>query len=141
MLIGEVAKMTNLSKDGIRHYEALGLVVSTPRVAGSRVYRDYDISVPKRVEQIRQMQQLGFELKEMKPILDAYEASGPIPKETVIAFLQDRLKVIRGKIDELRIVEESIRNKLDGYLADVAAADCSPKAAPLKRHRQAGSVS
>jgi hypothetical protein len=31
------------------------------------VYRDYDISVLERVEQIRQMQQLGFELKEMKP--------------------------------------------------------------------------
>jgi MerR family copper efflux transcriptional regulator len=140
MLIGEVAKMANLSKDGIRHYEALGLVVSTPRTAGSRVCRDYDISVLRRVEQIRQMQQLGFELKEMKPVLDAYEASRPIPKETVIAFLQDRIEVIRGKIDELKVVEAFIKKKLDGYLADIAA-DCSAGAVPPTQRRQVASVS
>ena len=31
MLIGELAKVSGLSKDGIRHYEAMGLIASAPR--------------------------------------------------------------------------------------------------------------
>lgn len=140
MLIGEVAKMANLSKDGIRHYEQLGLIVSSPRKAGGRIYRDYDFSVLEKIENIRQMQQLGFSLKEMGPVFEAYEAAKPVPKETTIAFLQERLKVIRGKIDELKVVEAYINKKLEGYLADIAV-DCSPRGAPSKRRRQIANVS
>ncbi|WP_366927440.1 MerR family transcriptional regulator [Martelella sp.] len=42
MLIGDLARLSGLSKDGIRHYEEMGIVRSLPRQAGSRVYRDYD---------------------------------------------------------------------------------------------------
>ena len=140
MLIGEVAKMANLSKDGIRHYEQLGLIVSSPRKAGGRIYRDYDFSVLEKIENIRQMQQLGFSLKEMGPVFKAYEAAKPVPKETMIAFLQERLKVIRGKIDELKVVEAFIKKKLDSYFADIAV-DCSPRGAPPKRRRQIASAS
>lgn len=86
------------------------------------------------------MQQLGFSLKEMGPVFEAYEAAKPVPKETLIAFLQERLKVIRGKIDELKVVEAFIKKKLDGYLADIAV-DCSPRGAPPRRRRRIASAS
>ncbi|WP_210253203.1 MerR family transcriptional regulator [Beijerinckia sp. L45] len=40
MLINDVARMAGMSKDGIRHYEEMGLISSSARQAGSRVYRD-----------------------------------------------------------------------------------------------------
>ena len=117
MLIGEVARLANLSKDGVRHYEQLGLITSTPRKAGGRIYRDYDFSVLEKIENIRGLQQLGFSLKEMGPLFEAYEAIMPVPKETMIGFLEERLTVIRGKISELQDVEAFIGKKLDIYRA------------------------
>src|ERR1700760_4428736 len=117
MLIGEVAKLANLSKDGVRHYEQLGLIASTPRQAGVRIYRDYDLSVLEKIENIRGLQQLGLSLKEMGPLFDTYEAIMPVPKAMMIGFLEERLAVIRGKIDELKVVEDFIGKKLDIYRA------------------------
>ena len=137
MLIGEVAKLANLSKDGIRHYEHLGLIVSSPRQAGRRIYRDYDFSVLEKIENIRQMQQLGFSLKEMGPVFEAYEAAKPVPKQTVIAFLDERLAVIRGKMDDLRRVEAYICKKLDTYRADLEP-ECGQGKPRRKRVSDAG---
>jgi len=137
MLIGQLSKMANLSKDGIRHYEEMGLIASTPRTAGQRIYRDYDVAVLERIEQIRQMRQLGFSLKEVEPILRAYEEFGPFPKKTVVAFLEQRLAVIRNKIDELRGIEAYINKKLDGYRADLAPACADGKAAFTRRRQHA----
>jgi hypothetical protein len=39
VLINEIAKMAGLSKDGICHYEELGLITSVPRRVGSKTYR------------------------------------------------------------------------------------------------------
>ena len=36
MLIGELAKAARVSKDTIRHYDALGLLITSERQAGSR---------------------------------------------------------------------------------------------------------
>jgi DNA-binding transcriptional MerR regulator len=141
MLIGQLAKMANLSKDGIRHYEEMGLIVSTPRMAGQRVYRDYDLAVLERIEQIRQMQQLGFSLKEMGPILRAYEEFGPFPTETVVAFLEERLKVIRKRMDELQGVEAYISKKLAGYRADLTAGCGTGTVVNSGRRRRAVSAS
>ena len=69
MLINEVAKISGMSKDGIRHYEELGLIKSVPRTAGSRTYRDYDASVVETIEKVRGAQRLGFSLKEIGALL------------------------------------------------------------------------
>lgn len=116
MLISEIARITGLSKDGVRHYEAMGLIASQPRPAGSRNYRDYAPAVIDTIEKVRQAQRLGFSLKEIGPILKAYAESPPSHEQTV-RFLEDRLTVIRGRIAELREVESFISNKLKRYRA------------------------
>lgn len=114
MLINEIARITGLSKDGIRHYEEMGLITSSPRQAGSRVYRDYDPSALARIEHVRQAQRLGFSLKEIGPLLKAYEKNPPSEEETVV-FLEARLAVVQEKIAALREVEDFIVEKLDRY--------------------------
>ncbi|MDB5581467.1 MAG: MerR family transcriptional regulator [Bradyrhizobium sp.] len=113
MLINEVARMAGMSKDGIRHYEEMGLISSSPKHAGSRTYRDYDASVLGTIEQVRQAQRLGFSLAEIGPLLEAYR-SGPTPEQTV-QFLEERLAVIRLKLAELREIEAFIETKIAHY--------------------------
>jgi MerR family copper efflux transcriptional regulator len=49
MFINEVARIAGMSKDGIRHYEEMGLISSLPKKAGSRSYRDYDPAVVETI--------------------------------------------------------------------------------------------
>ncbi len=114
MLIGQFAKLSGMSKDGIRHYEELGIVSSVPRKAGSRWYRDYDESELDRIEKARQAQQLGLPLKEIAPLLQLYIGREPTRAESV-SFLKDRLAIVREKIAALREIENFIVEKLARY--------------------------
>jgi len=114
MLIGKLAEITGMSKDGIRHYEELGLIASSPRQAGTRWYRDYDESVVDTIEKVRQAQQLGFSLREIGPLLKAYREKPPTKAQT-IAFLNERLTIVREKLETLRGVESFILEKLRHY--------------------------
>jgi DNA-binding transcriptional MerR regulator len=128
MLIGEIARTTGLSKDGIRHYEALGLISSTPRKAGSKIYRDYDPSVLETIEHIRGAQQiLGLSLKEIGPLLKAV-ADRPPTKEETIEFLEERLVVLHEKIAALREAEDYICRKIERYKKELEPTSCSAEA-------------
>jgi MerR family transcriptional regulator, copper efflux regulator len=114
VLINQLATAAGLSKDGIRHYEDVGLITSIPRKAGSRVYRDYDPSALKTIEQVRQAQRLGLTLKEISDLLKIYRAKPPSRKQTV-AFLEKRLLAVLERQTALREVEQFIREKLERY--------------------------
>ena len=117
MLIGEFARLSGMSKDGVRHYEELGIIRSVPRKAGARWYRDYGESELDRIEKARQAQQLGLPLKEIAPLLELYVDREPTTAETV-SFLKDRLAIVREKITALRDVEDFIIRKLARYTRD-----------------------
>lgn len=116
MLIGDLARLSGLSKDGIRHYEEMGIVRSLPQQAGSRVYRDYDPANLDRIARARQAQQLGLALKEIGPLLDVHDTRDFTEVETVI-FLEERLAVVKGRIAELRHMEAFIEEKLSRHRA------------------------
>jgi MerR family copper efflux transcriptional regulator len=120
MLIGEIAKITGLSKDGIRHYEHLGLIGSVPRRAGSKVYRDYDPSVLDMIDQIRGAQHyLRLSLKEIGPLLKAITDSPPTDAER-LDYLEERLAFVRNKITTLREVEDHISEKVGRLRAELS---------------------
>ena len=123
MLINEVARIAGMSKDEIRHYEAMGLISSSARQAGSRVYRDYDLAVLETIEQVRQAKSLGFSLKEIQPLLKAY-GSATLTAGQTVDFLKQRLSVIRTKQEEFRQIEAFICSKLDRY-RQLALAEAS----------------
>lgn len=114
MLISEVVRLSGLSKDGVRHYESLGLIRSTPKDAGSRTYRDYAPDVIETIEHVRRAQELGLSLKEIVPILETFYQNPPSREQTV-EFLGERLAVIRAKLAQLRTIEAFIEAKLTRY--------------------------
>lgn len=118
MLIGELARRAHLSKDGIRHYEQLGLIKSVPRRAGSRIYRDYDPSTLKTIDDIRHSARyLGLSLKEIGPLLKSV-AKNPPTRQEVVSYLEKRIVVIRERLASLQEVEDYISKKLERYRAE-----------------------
>lgn len=69
------------------------------------------------IEMVHQAKQLGFSLKEIGPLLKAY-ADREFTGLEIAGFLEERLKVIREKIDKLREVEDFILRKLSHYKED-----------------------
>ena len=67
MQIGEVAERTGLSLRTIRYYEEVGLVVPNARSQGGfRLYTEPDVD---RLQVIKRMKPLGFQLEEMRELL------------------------------------------------------------------------
>lgn len=111
MLIGEIAKKSGLSKDGIRYYESLGLIHSKPITAGSKIYRDYDDTTFERLSIIALAKRLHFQLSELPEALDRI-LSDTISREERSAVLKAKVAEVDVKIAEL----QAARN----LLADIA---------------------
>ncbi|WP_088360725.1 MerR family transcriptional regulator [Rhodomicrobium vannielii] len=154
MLIGEVAKKSGLSKDGIRHYEQLGLISSVPRQAGSKIYRDYDPSVLETIDQIRGSQHfLRLSLKEIGPLLKTIAETPPTDAQR-LEYLEERLAVVRKQISTLREVEDHISEKVERLKVELGksstqdsapvagSANCEPNSSRRRRspQRQVGGL-
>lgn len=100
MLIGEVAKKSGLSKDGIRYYEKLGLIHSEPIKAGSKTYRNYDETTLERLSLIALGKRMYFRLSEMPETLDRI-MSDTISREERSERLKDQIAEVDAKIADL----------------------------------------
>lgn len=100
MLIGEVAKKSGLSKDGIRYYESLGLIHSKPVTAGTRTYRDYDDTTLERLSIIALAKRLHTRLAEMPEVLDRL-MEDTISREERSALMWEKIAEVDAKIEEL----------------------------------------
>ncbi len=110
MQIGEVAKLTALSVDAIRFYERRTLLSKVPRTVGHfRIYTDADVI---RLSFIRQMQGLGFSLREVQQLLDLREERREACAE-VRNLLTAKLKQVRSKIRELEQLERGLELDLE----------------------------
>src|SRR6266849_5152601 len=109
MQIGEVAKLTALSVDAIRFYERRTLLPKAPRTAGRfRIYTKNDVA---RLSFIRQMQGLGFSLREIRQLLDLREHHLDACLE-VRDLLTTKLKNVRSKVLELEQLERELAQDL-----------------------------
>ena len=69
MLIGQLYKCTGFSKDTIRYYEKIGLVVLPPKTRRDNKYKDYPEEVVHLLNAIRKYKELGFTLEEIRELL------------------------------------------------------------------------
>jgi MerR family transcriptional regulator, copper efflux regulator len=65
--IGQLAERAGVGVETIRFYERRGLIAQPKRPADG--YRKYDEQVANRIRFIRQAQELGFTLNEIKQLL------------------------------------------------------------------------
>lgn len=103
--IGELARRTELSVEAIRFYEKCELLPKATRTRGRfRLYTDQDVA---RIHFIRQMQALGFSLREIKQLVELRSRKVEAC-ESVRTLLQEKLSRVRVKIGELETLEAEL---------------------------------
>ena len=91
MQIGQVAERTELSIRTIRHYDDVGLIVSSARSAGGfRLYTEADV---QRLLLVRRMKPLDFSLEQMRELLEAVDVAGD---EAGVAADRERARTVIG---------------------------------------------
>jgi len=109
MQIGRVSEQTGLSIDAIRFYEKQGLLERPARTEGG--FRLFGAEDVQRIRFIRQAQQLGFSLPEIRELLILQnEESGTCSH--VRDLLRAKVSAVRDKIRELGILEEQLAKSL-----------------------------
>src|SRR5712664_3774543 len=98
MLSGQLARLTRLSTDALRHYERLGLLPSPQRTAGN--YREYPPASRQRVELIQRALAVGFSLTELKTVL-AVRDKGGAPCRQVRDLMRSKIRGVDQQIRNL----------------------------------------
>jgi len=100
MLIGELAKVTGVSRDTIRLYEKRGMLTAVTRPNKWNNYKDYGDDNLKRIQIVKYLKRFSFTLKEIKEVLDRRDETtdGCVDRKTILG---EKLEVIEAQIREL----------------------------------------
>src|SRR5579875_3682622 len=86
---------------------------SSPKQAGSKIYRDYDPSALHTIEQIRGAQHfLRLSLQEIGPLFKSMAEEPPSDAQR-LEYLEERLVVVRKQLVSLREIEEHLSGKIE----------------------------
>lgn len=110
LTIGEVAKLSGVSRDALRFYERIGLL--RPASRSDAGYRLYDKVVVNRVRFIKLAQGLGFQLEEIAGMLEVMAEAKP-PCVHVRAMLEQKVTEIEAKIETLNQLRNELKTRLD----------------------------
>ena len=111
MLIGELSRKTGLSKDTIRFYEKIGLIVASDRQARTRLYKEYSPETLERLTLISQGKKLGFTLSEIGQLIDAWE-SGTLSQQDKVSLVEGKIAQIVEKMRQLDQIKTYLTHKL-----------------------------
>lgn len=95
MLIGELSKRSQLSRDTIRYYEKLGLFKMGMKKNVDNNYKYYSLEILERLRQIQMLKKCGFTLQEIRILLQGDSCDG-LPER-----LADKIISIEEKLAEL----------------------------------------
>lgn len=110
MKIGELARLAGSTSGTVRYYERIGLLPRAGRTDSN--YRDYGEDDVERLAFIRHARSLGFELDDVRSLLDLAAAAGA-DCGGVDAIAQRHLDNVGAKIASLQALERELRDTLE----------------------------
>jgi len=117
MLIGELAKKTNVSRDTIRFYEKLGLIKANKKGRRANNYREYLESDLHRLQLILLLKDYGFTLSDIKSIMNQMEEDRdeaykelPVRIEARLAEIESKMKELMGFKQKLTVLLSEFKN-------------------------------
>ncbi len=105
LMIGQLAKATQVNVETVRYYERRGLLAQPARSGGG--YRQYGPDATARIRFIKRAQQLGFTLKEIRELLELR----PDPHtscDEVRCRAETKMTAIDQKIESLRAMNRAL---------------------------------
>jgi len=116
---GELARLSGVSADTIRHYERIGILPESPRTSGG--YRIYARDAVDRVRLVRRALQLGFTLSELSEILQVRDGGG-VPCHRVLTLAEEKLHSLEQQIGELQRTHQYMKQLVRQWRVQVAKA-------------------
>jgi DNA-binding transcriptional MerR regulator len=120
MRIGELSAKAGVNVQTIRFYEREKLLRKPVRTeSGYRVFEETDL---ERVRFIKDSQQLGFSLKEIKELLEIHQSAKSFARgretktkewEKAFRIARERLELINQKIEFLRVLKKPLAAALE----------------------------
>jgi DNA-binding transcriptional MerR regulator len=121
MLIGEIARISDLTPATIRYYEELGLLTAPQRSVSG--YRHYCPTILDELKFIKKGQGLGFSLEEIREILSISRA-GNTPCAQVLDMARRNLAAADERIRHLQDFRTRLAAQISRW-TDKAAMACS----------------
>lgn len=109
--IGELAARCGVSRDTIRFYEREGLLPRPQRTPA--LYRVYDAEDEGRLLFIRQAQNLGLTLYDIRKLVRLEQLRTPGECRRVATLLRERIEAIDQKVAELRAFRRQLAESLE----------------------------
>jgi len=119
LTIGKIASAAQVSTDTLRYYEREGLIGPTSKSRGG--YRLYDRDAVRRVRFIKQAQNCGFTLTEIRVLLDLRAGEAACCGDVRRFSLEKKLQ-LEAKIKAMRTMSKAL---------DHLIAACSDESRPL----------
>lgn len=129
MLIGEVVKESGLTRDTIRYYEQRGLIEEPIRRENN--YKDYGQDTVRRLAFIKDMQGVGFTLRETGEFLQLFDDGNATCANTGPMF-SSRMTRIDEKIAQLKRMRSTLRNTFEACAGNSQNDACNPVVDSLK---------
>ncbi len=121
LFIGALSKATGVPRKTIRYYEELGLLKPVQRTRGG--FRVYDGNIIPILRFIRHAEHLGFSLKEIRQVLQAWQRTGHTC-DVVRAITQQKLGRLEKMVEQLTALRE--RLQVLSHLLE-KPDDCGPR--------------
>lgn len=122
MRIGELARASGMTAEGVRFYEREGLLPAAHRTAAN--YRDFSPEAITRLLFVREARRLGFTLSEIAELL-ALRAAGSATCEALRARAQEKLSDLDDQIRRLQAARRALRDLIHGCTDSRPAAECA----------------
>ena len=118
MLINELSKKTGISTHTIRFYEKSGLIEGKQdETVRSNNYFHYDHVTVEKLEFISDAKSVGFTIKEIGQIIDAWY-NRKYTKKQKLGVLEDKLLALEQKMKEIKEMKKQILQFKDDVLND-----------------------
>ena len=114
--IGDIATRSGVTRDAIRFYERSGLLEQPGRTKSRQ--RVYDATTVERIRLVRQLQNCGLTINDIKEIVFLRHADRPVAAKRLMEVLRQRLMFLEERIANM----ESCRARLIDVMQEVAAA-------------------
>ena len=121
MKIGELAVASGTTVESIRFYEREGLIAAPARTNGN--YRVYGDAHVQRLVFIRRCRSLDMALDEIRVLLGFKDAPGANCAD-VNTVLDEHIGHVAGRLQELRVLEQQLRDLRASCQSINSGADC-----------------
>ncbi len=108
----EVAGLTGVSTDTLRHYERKGLLDLPPRTSNG--YRRYPADAVERVQLIQRALTIGFTLNELADVLNERQRGGA-PCHVVRTLVGERLEDLDRQLHDLKALRQDLQLMLESW--------------------------